>query len=485
MRHTSRGKCTTIVAIGDRSRPGGDAGRLLRLFAANVLDLDVATGPVVALKNIEADLVVLRETADAQVRLGLLQQLRRRSAELPVVVLGSDGETEDAARFLSAGAQDYIPGPLTEEKLPRLAAVLEARAAAEARRAERFFAPECPAGVPLVGRSQAMRKTLEMIRLVAESNLSPVLILGETGTGKELVAQAVHALRGGGTEDFVAVNCATLTANLLESELFGHAKGAFTGADHEKTGLFELAGTGTALLDEISEMPVALQAKLLRVIQDNRFRRVGGLKDVPCQATFVASSNRDLVEACKQGHFRPDLYYRLAVFPIVLPPLRSAERQEDIPLLAEYFIQAAARAGRGKARTLAPEATDVLMQHDWPGNVRELRNVMERALLIEKGDTITPAGLIFDTQSLGRPAAKAETPGDDLSLETAERMFIMRALQETGWQRTRAAALLGITRATLHAKLKRYRITVPESAGDARPFAASGRSESRLQEVAN
>jgi len=485
MKQASRVRCATIVSMGDRSRSDEDASRLLRQLADNVIDLDIEDGPLAALRGVSVDLVVLRETAPAQVRLKVLQQLRNWSAEQPVVVLGSNEDAVIAARFLSAGAQDYIVGPLSEENLPRLAAVIAARAEAEARRAERFFAPECPAGVPLVGQSQGMRKTLEMIRLVSESNLSPVLILGETGTGKELVAQAVHALRGGGTEDFIAVNCATLTANLLESELFGHTKGAFTGADYEKTGLFELAGTGTALLDEISEMSVGLQAKLLRVVQENRFRRVGGTKDLACRATVVASSNRDLTEACKQGHFRPDLYYRLAVFPVVLPPLRSEGRREDIPLLAEYFILAAAKAGRGQGRPLAPEAIDVLMRHDWPGNVRELRNVIERALLIERGPAITPASLIFDTKSPGQPPGATEAPGQDLSLETAERMFIMRALHETGWQRTRAAALLGITRATLHAKLKRYRITVPESAGDVRPPAAPTAAQSRLQGVVN
>ena len=485
MRQVSRVRSATIVTIGDRSWPEEDASRLLKQLAGHVVDLDIADGFLGVLQGVHADLAILRETLPAQVRLKVLQQLRGWSAELPIVVMGPKGEPEDAAPFLSAGAQDYVPGPLSAESLPRLAAVVAARAEAETRRTERFFAPECPAGVPFVGQSQAIRKTLETIRLVSESNLSPVLILGETGTGKELVAQAIHALRGGGTEDFIAVNCATLTANLLESELFGHAKGSFTGADYEKTGLFELAGTGTALLDEISEMSVGLQAKLLRVVQESRFRRVGGTKDVPCQATVIASSNRDLTEACKQGLFRPDLYYRLAVFPVVIPPLRSEGRRADIPLLAEYFIQAAAKAGRGQARTLSPEAIDALVRHDWPGNVRELRNVIERALLIEKGPTITSASLIFDTESPGQPAGATEAPGQDLSLETAERMFIMRALHETGWQRTRAAALLGITRATLHAKLKRYRIAVPGMADDVPPHATTVPAGSRLQEIAN
>jgi transcriptional regulator with GAF, ATPase, and Fis domain len=333
-----------------------------------------------------------------------------------------------------------------------------------ARGCERFFAPECPRGVPIVGRSAALRKTLETISLVAESNTSPILIVGETGTGKELAAQAVHTLRAGQPDNFVAVNCATLTANLLESELFGHVKGAFTGADQEKAGLFELAGVGTIFLDEISEMPSNLQAKLLRVLQERRFRKVGGTKTIACRATIIASSNRDLAKESRAGAFRHDLYYRLAVLPIEMPPLRAPERRPDIPLLADYFLELLRPAGRVAPSALAHESTELLLMHPWPGNVRELRNVMERALILEKGSQITPASLRLECTSTSQtPLASAAAPADDFSLETAERMFITRALQETGWQRTRAAALLGITRATLHAKLKRYRIAFPES----------------------
>ncbi|MBE3123725.1 MAG: sigma 54-interacting transcriptional regulator [Planctomycetes bacterium] len=334
----------------------------------------------------------------------------------------------------------------------------------------------------IVGHSPGIRKALQTIRLVAASDLCPVLIIGETGTGKELAAQAVHVLRGGNPESFVAVNCAALTANLLESELFGHAKGAFTGADREKTGLFELAGDGTIFLDEISEMPMNLQAKLLRVVQEKKFRKVGGTKDITCRATIIASSNRQLAREAREGHFRPDLYYRLATFPIVLPPLGSEERRPDIPLLAEYFIETLG-ADRGTSQTLSPEAAEFLMNHNWPGNVRELRNVIERALIIERGPEITPASLMTDLveRSDTPPDALAAAAGD-FSLETAERLFITRALQETGWQRTRAAALLGITRATLHAKLKRYKITFPDASDAGESAVESVRRLPRLEE---
>jgi len=321
----------------------------------------------------------------------------------------------------------------------------------------------CPPGVPIVANSPGMHHCLRCLRLVAESRCNPVLITGETGTGKELAARGVHAWRCGPAEPYVPVNCAALTAHLLESELFGHVRGAFTGAERRKQGLFDLAGEGTLFLDEISEMPVELQPKLLRVLQEQTYREVGGTETHTCRATVVASSNRDLLAAVRAGTFRKDLYYRLAVFPIELPPLRSTRRQEDIPLLAGHFARTSAIAGEGRIRGLTPEAERALLRHDWPGNVRELRNVIDRAVLLEGGDWITPESLVLDGDGAEPPRNPVDPPDPtDFSLETAERVFILRALRETGWQRTRAASLLGITRATLYAKLKRYGIQPPQ-----------------------
>jgi transcriptional regulator with PAS, ATPase and Fis domain len=247
--------------------------------------------------------------------------------------------------------------------------------------------------------------------------------------------------------------------------------------------LFELAGTGTIFLDEISEMPVNLQAKLLRVLQERKFRKVGGTKDIPCRATVVASSNRDIGKESRAGTFRPDLYYRLAVLPIALVPLRHPERRDDIRLLAEHFIATLGDPERTTALGLSRDALELLLRHDWPGNVRELRTAIERAVLLERGPAIMPESLVLD----GHMPEMAASPGaaaGDLSLETAERLFITRALQETGWQRTRAAALLGITRATLHAKLKRYKITSPDVDDDAdAPAAADEQPDTRLSEA--
>jgi DNA-binding NtrC family response regulator len=346
----------------------------------------------------------------------------------------------------------------------------------------RLVSDECPPGVGFVGRSAGVVQSLEMLRLVAESRCNPVLILGPTGTGKELAARAVHAWRCGDPETFVAVNCAALTATLLESELFGHVKGAFTGADRDKVGLFELAGEGTLLLDEISEMPLELQAKLLRVLQERKFRKVGGTKDLPCRATIVASSNRDLLAESRNGTFRQDLYYRLAVFPIRLPALNEPSRKADIPLLAEHFLRGSELCGERCRLTPAAEAE--LTAHDWPGNVRELRNVIERALLLSRGEPIGPDHLQIERDP-SAPASEALETAEakrDFSLETAEREFIVRALKETGWQRTRAAALLGITRATLHAKLKRYDIQPPAVGSGGSTSGGAGSAERDRQE---
>ncbi|HUT61428.1 MAG TPA: sigma-54 dependent transcriptional regulator [Phycisphaerae bacterium] len=399
-------------------------------------------------------LVILAGDIAPEVSLALLERIRASHDGADVIVVAGRPSTDWAVRFVRAGACDYAAGPLDADRLGQLLAGFNAQARRGSPPEQRFFLPTCPPGVPIAGRSEGIARVLEMTRIVAQSRCNPILILGETGTGKELIARAVHAWRCGGAETFVAVNCATLSPTLLESELFGHVRGAFTGADREKTGLLEAAGSGSILLDEISEMPAELQAKLLRFLQEKAFRRVGGTKDIPCRATIIASSNWALFEESMAGRFRRDLYYRLAVFPVRVPPLRDPQRRADIPLLAEYFIF---DRGDDRSRPLSKQARQELLGHSWPGNVRELRNVIERALLLETADEITAASLVIEradeTDSGAAPAGGGLV---DFSLEAAERELIRRALQESNWQRTRAAALLGITRATLYAKIKRY-----------------------------
>jgi DNA-binding NtrC family response regulator len=344
----------------------------------------------------------------------------------------------EIARRIATGEQETPPGPTDDA----------------------CFVDEVAAASGIVGRSEAVRKTLELIRLVAQSRCNPILITGETGTGKELAARAIHAIRHP-DKPFVAVNCAALTATLLESELFGHIKGSFTGADRDKVGLLECADEGTLFLDEISEMPLDLQAKLLRVLQERTFRKVGGVKDLTCRATIIASSNRNLRTEVDERRFRQDLYYRLNICPIEMAPLRSPQRREDIRLLAEHFLRTSTICSHRptKVTSITPLALEAIERHDWPGNARELRNVIERAILLETGDQIGLHSVVIETMPAeAAPGASAGSRTRDFSLEKAERELIARALHETGWQKTQAASLLGITRATLYAKVKQYNI---------------------------
>jgi DNA-binding NtrC family response regulator len=405
----------------------------------------------------------------------------KNSRNVPVVVIG--GSENDAAvrtQFIQMGAYDYVQKSTDCNRLRQIAASIKNRLESSGpdKSPSPFFVDERAAAVSMVGRSRAFVKTLGMIRLVAASKCNPVLIVGETGTGKELAAKAVHTFRNIESRtrnfeiqnsvldirhscEFVAVNCAALTANLLESELFGHVKGSFTSADREKIGLLEIAGSGTILLDEIGEMPSDLQAKLLRVLQEKTFRKVGGLRDIPCNATIIASSNRNLYKEMKANRFRRDLYYRLNICPVLIAPLRSPDRREDIPLLAEYFFKTSTICpGKSpKISCLTHFAMEALEKHDWPGNVREVRNVIDRAILLETTDKIGLSSIILDSAECDEFAeSQSGVQIRDFSLVKAERELIARALQETGWQKTQAATLLGITRATLYAKVKQYNI---------------------------
>ena len=387
----------------------------------------------------------------------------KNSIDVPIVVVGGDVNNIDlSTEFIQTGAYDYLKSRQDYAQLEQIInrIKIKSKTSHSEQSTSHFFAEDLAGSVSMVGCSKAILNTLKMIKLVANSRCNPILIVGETGTGKELAAKAIHILRHP-NQRFVAVNCAALTANLLESELFGHVKGSFTGADREKTGLMELAQSGTLLLDEISEMPIDLQAKLLRVLQEKTFRKVGGIKNIPCSATIIASSNRNLKNELQANRFRRDLYYRLNISPITLAPLRSQERRQDIRLLAKYFLKTSTICPEkcGKITSLTELAIEALERHDWPGNVRELSNVIERAILLETTDKIGLNAIYIDPTEWSE-VSEGLTPGliKDFSLAKAERELIARALQKTGWQKTRAAALLGITRATLYAKVKQYNI---------------------------
>jgi len=428
------------------------------------LEIFVADDPAEALDITETtnpDLIIFdHRFSPAHIR----EFLNKTSlTNLRIIIAGRDENlTMPPEEFIKAGAYDYLQGKHDYHRLEQIASQIanNSNVPPPAKNIDDFFIEDCAASASIVGRSKAIAETIKLIKLVASSRCDPIVIVGETGTGKELVAKALHNLRNPG-KPFIAANCAALTANLLESELFGHTKGAFTGADSEKTGLLEMAGEGTILLDEISEIHADLQAKLLRLLQEKTFRKVGGTKEIPCTATIIASSNRNLHEEAEAGRFRKDLYYRLATCPIAIAPLRSPARRDDIQLLADYFLKTSSVCPhkKGSINSLTKFAHEALQKHLWPGNVRELKNVIERAILLETTDKVGLSSIIINPFEHNLSAdSPSSAQNKDFSLSKAERELIARALQETGWQKTQAATLLGITRATLYAKVKQYNI---------------------------
>ncbi|HXN46584.1 MAG TPA: sigma 54-interacting transcriptional regulator [Bryobacteraceae bacterium] len=313
----------------------------------------------------------------------------------------------------------------------------------------------------VIADSPVMRGVLSFVKKVAASEATTVLLEGENGTGKDLVAKTLHYESSRQAEPFIAINCAAIPETLLESELFGYEKGAFTDARAQKRGLFELADKGTLFLDEIGEIPLTLQTKLLRVLEDQTFRRLGGLKDINVDVRFVAATNKNLREAVKEGAFRQDLYFRLNVIQIVIPPLR--DRVEDIPALVAFFIAHYNRKFKRRIEGVTPDAERLLASHDWPGNVRELRNAIERAMILEESSLITAASLPI---TIGRSDGEMEAalplafeiPENGMSLVDNERQLLARALDKTAGNQTQAARLLRITRDTLRYKMKKYNL---------------------------
>ncbi len=312
----------------------------------------------------------------------------------------------------------------------------------------------------VIAESASMREVLNFVRRVAASEATTILLEGENGTGKDLIAKTLHYQSLRQTEPFIAINCAAIPETLLESELFGYEKGAFTDARSQKRGIFELADKGTLFLDEIGEIPLMLQAKLLRVLEEQSFRRLGGLKDIKLDLRVIAATNKNLREAVSENAFRQDLYFRLNVIHITIPPLR--ERPDDIVPLARFFVEHYNRKFKRHINCVSPEASRLMLAHDWPGNVRELRNAIERAMILEESAEIRPSSLPITIGHKTAMAASAtsapaaEFPDSGLSLEDNEKQLLMRALEKTGGNQTQAAKLLHITRDTLRYKMKKF-----------------------------
>lgn len=382
----------------------------------------------------------------------LLTEIKRTAPEINVILMTAFGSVETAIEAMKQGAYDYLIKPIKNEELLRVTerAIREAALRREVGRLRREVLKEYSFH-QILGKSKAMREVFDLIRRVAASPTN-VLITGESGTGKELAAKAIHYNSDRREGPFVPVNCAAIPEALLESELFGHVKGAFTDAKTDKRGLFEEAQRGTLFLDEISELPLTLQAKLLRAIQEREIRRVGATRAVSVDVRIIAATNLTLAEEVKAKRFREDLFYRLNVIEVRLPPLR--ERREDIPLLVEAFLRKCAEASRKEVCGMTESALALLMDYAWPGNVRELENVIERAVTLARGEKIAPEDLPPAIQgSRGECRVLDEAAERTLPLADVEKEYILRILEKTGGNKYQAAHVLGIDRKTLYRKL--------------------------------
>ncbi|MBI4573421.1 MAG: sigma-54-dependent Fis family transcriptional regulator [candidate division NC10 bacterium] len=420
---------------------------------------DGAAGLRLAISR-EVDLVISDIRMPGLDGVGLLTGLREHGLETPVIMITAYASSDSAIQAMKHGAFDYITKPFNVDEI-RLV-IHRALAEAERRHRGERAAPARPAEAPLrgiIGRSPKMVELYKLISRVAAVD-STILITGESGTGKELVARTVHSNSARAARPFMAINCGAIPEELLESELFGHVKGSFTGAIAHKAGLLEVARGGTVFLDEVAETSPRLQVKLLRFLQDHIFRRVGGTEDIEVDVRMMAATNRDLRQLIQRGTFREDLYYRLNVIPVEIPPLR--ERQEDVLVLATSFLEFfAARAGR-PVMEISPEATEVLMRHSWPGNVRELENVIERAVALAAGDEVRVENLPPSLLQPGTPppAPRWEVPPQGLDLEQVvadlEKALMQDALEKAGWVQTRAAQLLSINFRSFRYRAKKY-----------------------------
>jgi DNA-binding NtrC family response regulator len=385
--------------------------------------------------------------------LSVLQRVKQTSPDTLVILMTAYSTIESAVEAMKLGAYHYVNKPFNLDEVALL--VEKALETSELRREvrtlrssqEREFSFDA-----IIGASPAMRQVKALLARVANSPASTVLLTGETGTGKDLAAKAIHYNSGRSTRAFVNITCSALPEQLLESELFGHERGAFTDARQQKRGLFETADGGTVFLDEIGEMTPALQAKLLRFLEEKTFKRVGGLADLRVDVRVVAATNRNLEDEVKAGKFREDLFYRLQVMPIALPPLR--ERKGDVPLLAKFYIDRFNQEFRKRVRGLSAGATEVLQQYGWPGNVRELRNAIERAMLLIEGDLLEPEHFTTLTRTVA--TSQFRLPPEGVNLDEVERQLLLQALERANGNQTQAAQLLGINRDQVRYRIEKF-----------------------------
>jgi two-component system response regulator HydG len=447
----------TILVVDDEAAHRRMIETVLKAEGYDVTCVDDGLAAVAAVEEKFHDLILMDIRMQEMNGIEATRRIKEISPGIPIVVMTAYASINTAVEALKSGAQDYLIKPLDIEELKILVQKsLHHRRLEQENRFLRERLDERYNFENIIGNSRPMRKLFDTMAMVAPSEAT-VLITGESGTGKELIANAIHMASARSARPLIKVSCAALPETLLESELFGHEKGAFTGAVNRKQGRFQLAHRASIFLDEIGEMSLTTQVKLLRVLQERAFEPLGGTQTLQVDIRVIAATNKDLEAEIAAGRFREDLFYRLNVVTLKVPPLR--ERQEDIPVLADYFLKRYAEKNRRLIKGFSPRATDLLMRHAWPGNVRELENVVERAVILCRENLITPAefpGALRAMDENGEDEAPELSPGR--SLKDVERQMIIRTLEEVGGNRTRAAQILGISRRSIQLKLKEYGI---------------------------
>ncbi len=464
----------TILLVEDEKLIRWSLANRLTKEGFRVVEVDKGGDALRALDEQEVDLLLLDYRLPDMDGLQVLRSLGQRFRDLPVIMMTAYSTVESAIEAMKLGAFDYLNKPFEmDEILVTIQKALETTALKRElgryrrEREERFGLGN------LVGDNARMLEVFELVKKIATSSATTILIQGESGTGKDLLANAIHYASERAKKPFMTITCSALPEALLESELFGHEKGAFTDATTSKKGLFELADGGTVFLDEIGDISGNLQVKLLRVLEDRKFKRVGGVADISVDVRVIAATNVELELATREGRFRKDLYYRLNVIPLHLPPLR--ERPEDIPLLVKHFIEHYNREFKKNTLGASRAAMQALSEYSWPGNVRELRNLIERVMILENKEVIDVGDIPREILGIQKQADIEQNfalPPGGVVLEEVERSLIEQALKRAGGNQSRAARLLGLTRDTLRYRLKKFGLDGPSGRGEAPPRAA-------------
>ena len=446
----------TILVVDDEQLIRWSLADRLKTEGYNVVEAATAA-EALAKSGDGVDLVLLDYRLPDGDGLSVLKKIKERTPDTLVILLTAYSNIDTAVEAMKQGAYHYANKPFNLDEIALLVEkALETTRLRREVRTLRASQAQPYSFDRIIGESPALLVVKALLRKVAASPASTVLLTGESGTGKDLAAKVIHYNSSRASKPFMNITCSALPESLLESELFGHERGAFTGADRQKRGLFEMAEGGTVFLDEIGEMVPALQAKLLRFLEERTFKRVGGVSDVRVDVRVISATNRNLQEEVRQGKFREDLFYRLNVLPIALPPLR--DRADDIARLVTFYIDAYNIEFKKRIRGVTPEAMQQLQRYPWPGNVRELRNAVERAMLLAEGDTLTANDLSGTAAGPVRLSDRVELPAAGIDLEQLERSLLVQALERTGWNQTHAAALLGLNRDQIRYRIEKFHL---------------------------